>query len=660
MRGNKTIGLEEAPVPYRFEVDRGNCINCGVCMDVCPVQALDMTRTFAPPIEAGAEGVTRLSQKPWMMEFPVQSRECIGCQLCSIECPTSVIDITVVDGPVELAPAQGPIHHGPGPGTGWAALSAYTRESLKEAHTDAWGDLMRWRAVRRRESWQVWRTWDTRGEAAGRLFAPCQEACPVGTDAGLYVALVGEGRYADALAVAADYNPFPSVCGRVCTAPCEPACRRGVLDEPIAIRELKRFAADHGMEGYPSPPPPAQRRSERVAIIGAGPTGLSAAYMLVRGGYSVTIFEAMPVAGGMMRIGIPDYRLPKQVLQAEIDRIVGLGVELKLDTALGRDLSLDDLREQGYDAILIATGAPKSQLLGVPGEDLDGVWPATVFLKQVNLGERVELSGEALVVGGGSTAMDAARSAWRAGAGSVRVLYRRTRGDMPAQHEEIRAAEHEGVVIEPLVAPVEVLGQQGRMTGVRCVRLQVTGRGEDGRSTVRPVPGSEFTIPVQVLLVAIGEAPDPSILPEGSSIQFGEWGGLLTDPETLMTAQPGVFAAGDAATGPRSIIEGVAQGQRAAWAIDRHLRGLPAARYIPLWRREPPLMETDRVVVDLGNRKRAQSELTSRAQVEREDRFREVSLGFAAARAQSEAQRCLRCDAVASCQLVEVKRGLPV
>jgi NADPH-dependent glutamate synthase beta subunit-like oxidoreductase/Fe-S-cluster-containing hydrogenase component 2 len=640
-------------VPYRFHVDRSNCLNCGICMDVCPVQALDMTRTLTPPIEAGAEGIFGHARKPWMMEFPVQAQECIGCQLCAMECPTSVIEIQVQPGPVELAPVQGPIRHGPGPEDGWAALSAYTTESLKELHSDPWGNLARWGAARRPESWQVWRSWSGDGEG-DRIFAPCQEACPVGTDAGLYVALVGEGRYAEALAVAAEYNPFPSVCGRVCTAPCETACRRGVMDEPIAIRELKRFAADHGMAGYPTPPPPDMRRSERVAIIGAGPTGLSAAYQLVRDGYSVTIFEAMPVAGGMMTIGIPEYRLPKHVLQAEIDRIVGLGVELRLDTALGPDVTLDDLRSQGYDAILIATGAPKSQLLGVPGEDLEGVRPATVFLKQVNLGEQVQLSGDALVVGGGSTAMDAARSAWRAGAASVRVLYRRTREDMPAQHEEARAAEHEGVAIEPLVAPLEVVGENGRMTGVRCVRLHVTGRSEDGRSRVAPVPGSEFTIPAQILLVAIGEAPDPSILPEGSSIQFGEWGGLLTDAETLMTAQPGVFAGGDVATGPRSIIEGVAQGQRAAWAIDRHLRGLPPARYVPLWRRRPSLLETNRVTVDLVNRRRVQTELATRAQVEREGRFREVSMGLREAGARKEGQRCLRCDAVAGCPRVEV------
>jgi NADPH-dependent glutamate synthase beta subunit-like oxidoreductase/NAD-dependent dihydropyrimidine dehydrogenase PreA subunit len=642
---------------YQFQVNRSNCINCGICMDVCPVQALDMTRTLTPTIESGVEGSRRSHTKPWMMEFPIQSRECIGCELCAVECPTAVITISPVVGGPDLVPQQGPIFHGPEfDVAGWSPLSAYTTESLKETHSDPWGDLTQRRAARRPTSWQVWRTWDTDRDGSDRLFAPCQEACPVGTDAGRYVALIGEGRYADALAVAAEYNPFPSVCGRVCTAPCEPACRRGVMDEPIAIRELKRFAADHGMEGYPTPPPPERRRRERIAIVGAGPTGLTAAYQLVRQGYNVTIIEAMPVAGGMMAIGIPEYRLSKQVLQAEVDRIIGLGVELKLNTALGRDLSLDDLRNQGYDAVLLATGAMKSQPLGIPGEELHGVWPATFFLKRVNLGEDVSLAGDAIVVGGGSTAMDAARSAWRAGASNVRVLYRRTKQDMPAQHEEIRAAEHEGVVIDQLVAPVEILGRRGAMTEVRCQRLQIVGTTDDGRSKVAPVPGSIFTIAARTLLVAVGEAPDPSILPEGSSIQFGEWGGLLTDPETLMTAQPGIFAAGDIATGPKSVIEGVAQGQRAAWAVDRYLRGLPAARYVPLWRRASP--PVPRVMeLDLVTRARAINEL---ARVEGANRFAEVSVGLSTETARAEARRCLRCDVVTSCELVQVKRKVSV
>ncbi|HET7339062.1 MAG TPA: FAD-dependent oxidoreductase [Candidatus Dormibacteraeota bacterium] len=634
---------------FQFEVDRSNCLNCGICMDVCPVQALDMTRTLSPTIESGVDAGD--GPKPWMMEFPIQSGTCIGCQLCATECPTAVITVSAVEGTPAVAAQQGPISHGPESDSGWVPLSAYTTESLKETHTDPWGDLTRWQPGRRQESWQVWRTWNG-GDGSDRLFAPCQEACPVGTDAGRYVALVGEGRYADALAVAAEYNPFPSVCGRVCTAPCETECRRGVMDEPVAIRELKRYAADHGMEGYPKALPPEKRRKEGVAIVGAGPTGLSAAYQLVRGGYNVTVIEAMPVAGGMMAIGIPEYRLSKQVLQAEINRVLDLGVELKLNTALGRDITLNDLKAQGYDAILLATGAMKSQPLGVPGEDLHGVWPATLFLKRVNLGENVTLSGPALVVGGGSTAMDAARSAWRAGASSVQVLYRRTKQDMPAQHEEIRAAEHEGVSIEPLVSPVEIVGRRGAMTEVRCQRLQIVGRTEDGRNKVAPVPGSTFTISARTLLVAVGEAPDPSILPEGSSIQFGDWGGLLTDPETLMTAQPGVFAAGDVATGPKSVIEGVAQGQRAAWAIDRHLRRLPESKYVPLWRRASPPMPLG-MQIDLERRERASAEL---ATIDSRNRQAEVSLGLSEDVARAEAQRCLRCDVVTSCQIVQVKR----
>jgi NADPH-dependent glutamate synthase beta subunit-like oxidoreductase/NAD-dependent dihydropyrimidine dehydrogenase PreA subunit len=641
---------------YRFGFDSSNCLNCGVCMDVCPVQALDMTRTLSPSIESGVE--RQAAPKPWMMEFPIQTQECIGCQLCATECPTNCIGIEAVDDAFELAPAQGPIHGDPGERAGWQPLSPYTTESLKEVHTDPWGNLAGWHAARRPEPWQVWRTWQG-DDGSDRLFAPCQEACPVGTDAGLYVALVGEGRYEEALRVAAEFNPFPSVCGRVCTAPCEVACRRAVVDEPIAIRELKRFAADHGIAGYPTAPPPAERRPERIAIVGAGPTGLAAAYVLARRGFEVTVLEAMPVAGGMMAIGIPEYRLPKKILQAEIDRILGLGVELRLNTALGRDATLESLKAEGFDAILIATGAPKSQPLRVAGEELHGVWPATVFLKRVNLGEQVRLSGDAVVVGGGSTAMDAARSAWRAGASSVRVLYRRTREDMPAQAEEVRAGEHEGVQIETLVAPIEIIGRRGSMTHVRCVRLEVTGRDQDGRSQVAPVPGSSFDIAARTLLVAIGEAPDPSILPDGSSIEVAEWGGLLTDAETLMTAQPGVFAAGDVATGPKSVIEGVAQGQRAAWAIERHLLGQPAGRYTPAWRRRPSLMESAQVAVDLSNRHRAHTDLASREQVERTSRYREVSLGFAEANARREAQRCLRCDVNTSCPVVRVRREVP-
>ena len=343
-----------------------------------------------------------------------------------------------------------------------------TREALKREHPSPWGDLFAWQTADRAEAWQVWRSMKADGPTVPK--APCQVACPAGTDAGRYVGLIGAGRYDEAYAVAAEVNPFPSVCGWICTAPCETVCRRGVLDEPIAIRTLKRFAAEHG--SLPPVEPPAVKRTEKVGIVGGGPAGMSAAYYLARLGYPVTVFEAMPVPGGMMAIGIPSYRLPRDVLQAEIARIVGLGVDLRLDTAMGRDFTLGDLESQGYRAVFLATGASKSRRLGVPGDDAPGVVPATLFLKRVNLGEEPRLSGPAVVVGGGSTAMDAARSAWRSGASPVTVVYRRGRAEMPAQVEEIEAAEREGIVVRTGLAPVEVVGRDGAVVGLRCIETR--------------------------------------------------------------------------------------------------------------------------------------------------------------------------------------------
>jgi ferredoxin len=411
---------------YRIDIDHANCINCGVCMDVCPVEALDMSRPAGPGVEVGSEGGGPL---PWMMEHPVQVGECIGCSICIRECPPNVMTLATMKAPTPLVARQGPVERPVVDEGGWVPLSSITREALKPVYDSPFGDLFTWRTRSRPEPWQVWQSMVT--DAPASPIAPCQEACPAGTDAGRYVGLVAAGRYDDAYAVAAEVNPFPSVCGWICTAPCEAACRRGTLDEPIAIRTIKRFAVEHGK--LPPVPPPATKRSERVAIVGGGPAGMSAAYYLARLGYRVSVMEAMPVPGGMMAIGIPEYRLPRSVLREEIERIVGLGVELRLDTAMGRDFTLGDLEREGFRAVFLATGASKSRRLGVSGDDLRAVIPATRFLKEVNLGENPRLSGPVVVVGGGSTAMDAARSAWRSGADSVTIVYRRGRGDMPAQ-----------------------------------------------------------------------------------------------------------------------------------------------------------------------------------------------------------------------------------
>ncbi len=564
---------------YRFQVNEGACINCGICMDLCPVRCLDMTRpqglAGAPPspIPFGA------ADEPTMMATPVQIATCLGCQVCAQECPTQAITIETGVREVIFATPQGPINYPPEDEDGkvWYPLQAYTSAVAEIPGEAPYGALMRWQVAPKTEAWQTWRTW--LGEAHQAIKAPCQEACPVGTNAGLYVGLIAQGRYEEALAVAAEPNPFPVICGRVCTAPCEDACRRGEFEEPIAIRDLKRFASDHGYSGRRFLKAPKERFSERIAIVGSGPTGLSAAYYLARRGYQVTIYEAMPVPGGMMSIGIPEYRLPRTELSRDIQAIIDLGVEMRTNTAIGRDVSLDDLRRD-YQAVLIAVGAQKSQRLGLPGEDrLEGVVPATGFLKDFNLGVETNLSGKVVaVVGGGSTAMDAARSAWRSGAKEVHILYRRTQAEMPAQKEEVRAAIEEGLTLHELAAPIELKGQAGTLEGVVCQRMKLGEPDAEGRRRPLPVEGAIFELPVDVILVAIGEAPDPSFLPEGTQVEVAAWGGLMVNPKTLATGQPGVFAAGDATYGPRSIIHAAAHGRLAARSIHAYLRGLSPER----------------------------------------------------------------------------------
>jgi NADPH-dependent glutamate synthase beta subunit-like oxidoreductase/NAD-dependent dihydropyrimidine dehydrogenase PreA subunit len=651
---------------YAFAVNEQTCINCGICVDLCPVRCLDMTR----PSEAGERATESelaspipldFSVRSWMMMAPIQVDACIGCHVCVQECPTNAITIEAGVGTVAYH-RRGPVTHLPA-ATGWQPLDAYTRASPEEPGETPWGDDHAWKVAERQATWQSWRSW--LGERKEDLRAPCQAACPVGTNAGLYVSLIAEGRYDEALQVAAEPNPFPAICGRVCTAPCEAVCRRGEFDEPIAIRDLKRFATDHGSPWKRKVRPAAHQHAEKVAVIGAGPTGLSAAYYLARRGYPVTVFDAMPVAGGMMAIGIPEYRLPRAELNRDIDAIRDLGVEFRLNTAIGRDATLPELQDQ-YDAVLIAVGAQRSQRLGVPGEELRGVIPATTFLKQFNLVPETAITGEVAVVGGGSTALDAARSALRAGASRVHLLYRRTRAEMPAQEEEVRAALEEGIDLQELVAPESLFGSEGRLHTIRCVRMRqlppADGESSDGkaggagRRQVEPIPGSEFELSIDEVLVAIGEAPDPSFLPEGTSVVVAAWGGLLVNPTTLATGAPGVFAAGDITYGPKTVIHAAAHGRQAARAIHAYLQHMS-----PLAVTEMPDDEGETAsqlpadgMVPLDLRQKARAVMPLRPREAGHDRAVEFAVGFTEEQARAEASRCLRCDLAYLCPSVKL------
>lgn len=403
----------------------------------------------------------------------------------------------------------------------------------------------------------------------------CQRACPVNLDIRSYVGLIADGKYTAALAKIRERLPLPASIGRVCPHPCESACNRQYLDEPISICFLKRFVADveisQGLE--PRYETPDKKYPEGIAIIGAGPAGLACAYDLAMLGYEkIEVFEALPVPGGYLWVGIPEYRLPKKILQREVDLICSMGVEIHYNTRIGKDLVFEDLRRD-YDAVLIGTGCRTGLKLRVPGEDeYEGIVDCVTFLKEQGLGIRKEGKGKLIVIGGGNAAIDTARVGWRMGFDEVYILYRRTKKEMPANPWEIEAALHEGVIIQYLTAPVEILGENGKAIGMKCIKMELGAPDASGRRRPMPIEGSEYVIDAETIVPAISQGTDLSFLAKKHGFKLSRRKTFEIDEETGATNIPGVFAGGDMVTGPGIAIRAIAAGKKAAAGIHEFLR----------------------------------------------------------------------------------------
>lgn len=501
--------------------------------------------------------------------------------------------------------------------------------------------------------------------------APCRGACPVGTDAAAYVALLAEGRVADAYDVARAHNPFPSVCGRICSAPCERACRRGVIDSAVSIRALKRVLCDaYGAEQGDASRwaravgavPPVTRAS--VGIIGSGPAGLAAAHDLRLAGHAVTVYEAMEAPGGMMRFGIPAFRLPRAVLDAEIHAILALGIDLQLGCAIGRDVSFGTLLAR-HAAVLITVGCQQGRTIRAPGAELPGVMRAVDFLRRENARLEVEPSapaampsGDVVVIGGGSVAFDAARSAWRtqatsaydgqtaldaarsarrAGERTVTLVAPEVRASLPVPAEELHEATREGVALRAGMGVVRIVGESA-VTGVEVAPVQSLFDGE-GRFNPQLDVANAVVVPAQTVVLAIGQQSDTDFLAEHPDIGRTPWGGLVVD-QALQTTDPRVWAAGDVATGPRDLIDAVAAGQRAAQGIMRAHGGLVARAAAPV-HRAPPLQAETRFWSRYDDVERTVLPVLQPA---KRDAIAEVEHGLTPSDARIEGARCLRCD----------------
>jgi len=486
-------------------------------------------------------------------------------------------------------------------------------------------------------------------------FGPCRLACPADVDIQGYMSLVNLGKFKEAVKLIKEKNPLPSVCGRVCTRKCEVSCRRSMADGAVGIDFLKRYAADQDMIGQMWQPEVKPDNGVPIAIIGGGPAGLTAAYYLVLEGYRPTIFEALPKLGGMLRYGIPEYRLPKSILQKEIDWITNLGVEVKTNTMLGRDITMDGLFKEGYRAVFVGLGAQVGKPMQVENEDADGVLSGVEFLRQVELKTNPKIGGHVVVVGGGNTAIDAARTSLRLGCEKVTLLYRRTRKEMPANEMEIVAAEEEGVRMEYLAAPVRVnLNEKGRLKSMTCIRMELGAPDASGRRRPVKIENSDYDLPCDWVISAIGQEPDLTGVDQDDRIKVTKWNTIEASEGTFETDHPGVFSGGDVQTGPADAIDAIAAGRWAAIAIDKYVKTGHADKVLQRFESKRDnfhkLTATD-LPQNLYDAQRLH--MPEMSVQERIHTFKEVELGITREMATSESLRCAECgcDVGLSCIL---------
>ena len=497
---------------------------------------------------------------------------------------------------------------------------------------------------------------------------PCQEACPVKTNCRGYLNLAAAGEFEKAWELALDPNPLASICGSVCAAPCESACRRKEVDKPLSIRYVKKFLSDWTHENvtvdgrqYRQPAPPVYGPpAKKVAIVGAGCAGLGAASDLAKLGFGVTVYDALDSAGGTALAGVPPFRLPREVIDRDIAGVVNENVELKLSTYVGRDVKLRELHER-YDAVLVTAGCFEPTYIGIPGEDSQGVMAGIVFLERAYRGRPVEVGKRVVVLGGGYTAMDCASTSWRLGAEDIYIVYRRSRDEMVVDEEELGETAREGMEFVYLASPVEVKAENGHVAGVTFIRNRLGAPDQSGRRAPEPIPGSEFLIPCDTVLLALGQAPDRSFMNDFEPFRVKRWRDVKVDPETFQTAIESIFIAGDYRSGPTTIIEAVAEGRSAAQQIARYLDPIAASVNVPEYH-EVVTLRRSSVPDNLGQiagegplariyhnmsvdyDRIPRQEMPKLAKSERRGLFLEVNRGYETAQAVAESDRCLKCN----------------